>query len=228
MYILVVDDQHLTSELVQFVLRQQGYDVETTDNPRGAMQMIQKKEPDLLLLDVGMPTMNGFEFSQQLRSEGYEIPLIFVTARDSLEDKIQGFHIGADDYICKPFDHQELVVRVQAVLRRGQKPGKVVSNEVIRVGRFELWPADMKVIISGRAPIILTPTEMKVLRVLMSAPGQIVQREQLLHSVWNEDANSSNIVDVYVRRLRLRLELDPDRPQYIISIRGIGYKFIGK
>ncbi|GCF10606.1 response regulator transcription factor [Dictyobacter arantiisoli] len=227
MYILVVDDDRFANTLVQFVLSKEGYEVETADNPRGAMQMIQKREPDLLILDVTMPYINGFEFSAKLRAEGYEIPLIFMTAQDTIEAKLQGFNIGADDYICKPYNHQELVARVQAVLRRIKKNSKV-GNQSIRGGQIELFPAELKVVIGSRAPITLTPTEMHVLRTLMNSSGQVVNRDQLLAEVWNDNENNSNIVDVYIRRLRIKLELDADRPQYIVSVRGLGYKFIVK
>ena len=227
MYILVVDDDHFANTLVQFVLSKEGYEVETADNPRGAMQMIQKREPDLLILDVTMPYINGFEFSAKLRTEGYEIPLIFMTAQDTIEAKLQGFNIGADDYICKPYNHQELVARVQAVMRRIKKNGKT-GTQSIRGGLIELFPSELKVVVPGRAAITLTPTEMYVLRVLMSSPGQVINRDQLLAEVWNDNENNSNIVDVYIRRLRVKLEMDADKPQHIVSIRGVGYKFIGK
>lgn len=228
MYILVVDDDRFANTLVHFVLSKEGYEVETAEHPRGAMQMIEKRLPDLLILDIGMPYLSGFEFFAKLRDDGYEIPLIFMTARDAIEDKLQGFHIGADDYICKPFNHQELVARVQAVMRRTQKYVKVGGESTLRVGPVELFPAELKVTVGGNNPISLTPTEMNVLRVLMSSPGQVIKREQLLDVVWNYNENSSNIVDVYIRRLRLKLEADPDRPHYILSVRGVGYKFHGK
>ncbi len=227
MYILVVDDDRFANALVQFVLSKEGYEVETTDNPRGAMQMIQKREPDLLILDVMMPYVNGFEFSAKLRSEGYDTPLIFMTARDGIEAKLQGFNIGADDYICKPYNHQELVARVQAVMRRIKKNSKL-GNASIRCGQIELFPGELKVVIPSHTPIMLTPTEMHVLRALMASSGQVVDRDQLLSEVWNDNESSSNIVDVYIRRLRLKLEEDADRPEYIVSVRGIGYKFLGK
>ncbi len=228
MYILVVDDDQFANTLVQFVLRKEGYEVDTLDNPRGAMQMIQKREPDLLILDVTMPYIDGFEFSTKLRAAGYETPLIFITAKDSIEDKIHGFKIGADDYICKPYNHQELVARVQAVMRRVNKKTGNMDNQSIRGGLFELFPADLKIVIGDRPHIILTPTEMQVLRMLMLYSGQVVKREQLLSEVWNDNDSNSNIVDVYIRRLRVKLEDDPDKPQHIISIRGSGYKFNGK
>ncbi len=226
-YILVVDDERFSNTLVQFVLSKEGYEVETADNPRGAMQMIRRREPDLLILDVTMPYLNGFEFSEQLRSEGYETPIIFMTAQDTIEAKLQGFHIGADDYICKPFDHQELVARVHAVMRRIKKHEKV-GQQSIRSGQVELFLGELKVGMDGREPVTMTPTEMHVVRVLVQAGGQVVSRDQLLAEVWNDNENnSSNIVDVYMRRLRLKLEEDPDHPQHIISVRGLGYKFVG-
>ncbi len=227
MYILVVDDDQFANALVHFVLSKEGYEVETMDNPRGALQMIRKREPDLLIIDVMMPYINGFEFSARLRDEGYDIPLIFMTAQDAIESKIQGFNIGADDYICKPFNHQELVARVQAVMRRIKKNGKM-GNSSIRSGQFELIPGELKVVIPGQAAILLTPTEMQVLRLLMASSGQVVNRDQLLSEVWNDNESNSNIVDVYIRRLRLKLEEDADRPRHITSVRGIGYKFLGK
>ena len=222
MYILVVDDDPFANDLIQFVLSKEGYEVETTDNPRGAMQMIQRREPDLLLLDVMMPYINGFEFSEKLRAEGYETPLIFMTAQDAIESKLHGFKIGADDYICKPYNHQELVARVQAVLRRIKKQG-VPGTHSLRCGQVELFPADLKVVIAGTTTTMLTHTEMQVLQILMASAGQAVDRNQLLSAVWNEESNSSNIVDVYIGRLRRKLGDD-----YIVSVRGIGYKFVGK
>jgi len=226
-YILVVDDDQFENTLVQFVLSKEGYEVETSDNPRGALQMIKKREPDLLIIDVMMPYLNGFDFAIQLRKEGYAIPIMFMTAQDTIESKLQGFNIGADDYICKPFNHQELVARVQAVIRR-VKHNANLGNSSICNGQFELFPGEMKVIIADNVSITLTPTEMQVLRVLMSSTGQVVERDRLLAEVWNDSENNSNIVDVYIRRLRLKLEEDADSPQHIISIRGIGYKFSGK
>jgi DNA-binding response OmpR family regulator len=226
-YILVVDDDQFSNSLVQFVLNKEGYEVETTDNPRGALHMIQKREPDLLIIDVMMPYINGFEFATRLQEEEYDIPIIFMTAQDTIESKLQGFNIGADDYICKPFNHQELVARVQAVIRRVKHNAKIGNNN-IRSGQFELFPGELKVVKPGNVSIALTPIEMQVLQVLMVSEGQVIDRDQLLSKVWNDSENNSNIVDVYIRRLRLKLEEDANKPLHIISVRGIGYKFLGK
>ena len=121
MYILVVDDDQFSNSLVQFVLDKEGYEVETTDNPRGALHMIQKREPDLLIIDVMMPYINGFEFATRLQEEEYDIPIIFMTAQDAIESKLQGFNIGADDYICKPFNHQDCLLYTSPSPRDRQK-----------------------------------------------------------------------------------------------------------
>jgi DNA-binding response OmpR family regulator len=226
-YILVVDDNQFGNALVHFALTKEGFEVQTLDNPRQAMQMIQKREPDLLLLDIAMPHMDGFEFSKKLHDEGYDIPIIFMTARDSLEDKLHGFHMGADDYICKPFNHQELAARVHAVMRRITKSNNL-GNDSIHRGRFELFPAELKLTTPERPAVLLTPKEMQVLRMLMIQPGHAVTRENLLAEIWNEDESNSNIVDVYVRRLRRKVEHRADKPEHILSIRGIGYKFVEK
>lgn len=227
MYILVVDDEPFANTLVKFVLDKEGYEVETAENPRVALQLIERRLPDLLLLDVKMPYQDGFQFSEKLHTDGYEIPLIFMTAQDGIESKLQGFKIGADDYICKPFNHEELVARVHAVMRRIKNRSKL-GKQSLRQGSIELFPTDLKVLVSGRDPMLLTHTEMQVLRLLMENANQVVSRDFLLAEIWHEDENNSNIVDVYIRRLRVKIEDDPYKPQYILSIRGTGYKFVGK
>ena len=227
MYILVVDDEHFANTLVKFVLDKEGYEVETAENPRIALQLIEKRLPDLMLLDVKMPYLDGFQFSEKLREDGYEIPVIFMTAQDTLESKLEGFRIGADDYICKPFNHQELVARVHAVMRRIKNRSKL-GNQSLSGGRVELFPADLKVLVRGKDPMPLTHTEMQVLRVLMGSVNQVVSRDLLLSEIWHDDENNSNIVDVYIRRLRVKIEEDPYKPQHILSIRGTGYKFVRK
>jgi len=224
MYILIVDDDVFANTLLHFIFSKEGFEVESTDNPRAAIQMIQKREPDLLILDVMMPIMNGFEFADKLRKEGYEIPFMFLSAQDSIEAKLQGFELGAEDYVCKPFNHVELVARVK-VIDRHIKRNKMNGHQSFRVGTFELFPAELKVVIDGYSPIILSLTEMQVLRTLMSTPGMVIPRSQLLEEVWNENDRSSNLVDVYMRRLRRKLEVGSGTYQPIVNVRGIGYKF---
>ncbi len=224
MYILVVDDDRFSNSLVEFVLSKEGYDVETTDDPRHTLQMIQRREPDLLILDIRMPFLDGFTLATEIRNAGYKTPFIFMTAMDSVENKLKGFRIGAGGYICKPFHHQKLAALVHAVTSRIEGNRKK-DHLSLRGGGIELFPAQLKVEVANRGPIKLSPTEMQVLRVLMEKSGQVLTREHVLAEVWKDMANKSNIVDVYIRRLREKLEIDPKKPKYIISVRGSGYKF---
>ncbi len=229
MRILVVDDEPIGSKLVQFILSEEGYDVTCVDSPRGALALLERQLPDLILLDVGMPYMNGFDFHRHLRAHDYDIPVIFVTARGELEDKLNGLREGADDYIVKPFDPAELLARVQAVLRRYRKASAQASGQILRAGEFELHIADLQINLPGGRTVLLTPREMKIMLLLAGRVGQTLRREELLDSVWGEDyQGDSNIVDVYIRRLRRKIERDPANPQYIQSARGVGYKFVGK
>jgi DNA-binding response OmpR family regulator len=229
MRILVVDDEPISSKLVHFILNEEGYDVSSVDSPRGALALIQRQLPDLILLDVNMPHMNGFDFHKHLRANDYDIPVIFVTAKGELEDRLNGLRDGADDYIVKPFDPAELLARVQAVLRRYRKASAQASGQVLRVGGFELNIADLQMSLPDKRVVLLTPRELKIMLLLAGRFGQILRREELLEAVWGEDyPGESNIVDVYIRRLRRKIERDPANPQYIQSIRGMGYKFVGK
>jgi DNA-binding response OmpR family regulator len=224
--ILVVDDDPLASRMVEFLLSEQGYTVDTAESARGALTILGERTPDLILLDVKLPQQSGFDFCKRLRSDGYEMPVIFVTGQGDLEDRLLGLRIGADDYICKPFQPAELTARVEAVLRRyrrGRSDGATIQTQSI-----EIDAVGLRVNVPGRRPISLTPTEMKVLVQLAQRPGETVEREQVMASVWGDAyIGESNIVDVYVRRLRRKLERDPAHPELIHSARGIGYKFVG-
>jgi DNA-binding response OmpR family regulator len=228
MKILVVDDEPVNTKLVQFILTEEGYEVTAVDSSRGAYAILQKQLPDLILLDVNMPQMNGFDLYRRLHEQEYDIPVIFVTAKGELEDKLQGLRMGADDYIVKPFDPAELLARVQAVLRRYRKATAQAAEQVLRSGAFELNMADLQVSLPDKRSISLTPREMKILVMLAGHAGRILPREELLSAIWGDDDRESNIVDVYIRRLRLKIERDPANPQYIQSARGIGYRFVGK
>ena len=226
MRILVVDDDPLGSRMVQFLLTEQGYTVDMTDSARGAIALLESHVPDLILLDVNLPHLSGFEFCKRLRDEGFEMPVIFVTAKGELEDRLQGLRIGADDYICKPFQPAELSARVEAVLRRYRRTRG--DGAVIQTQSIEIDAVGLRVNVPGRRPVALTPTEMKVLVQLAQRPGETVEREEVMANVWGDAyIGESNIVDVYVRRLRRKLERDPAHPELIHSARGVGYKFVG-
>ena len=230
LYILVVDDDTFSNDLLRFVLGNEGFEVNTINDARKAYQMILKRKPDILLLDVTMPYIDGFEFAAKLRVKGLEIPLIFLTARDDIEAKLYGFNIGAEDYVCKPCNHQELLARMQVVARRNPNKSKK-GNESIHVGQIELFPKKLQVVIGGKSTVTLTSTEVQVLQVLMERYGSLVIRDQLLEviwDIWDIDDKNVTIVDIYIHRLRMKLEADASRPRYIISVEGVGYTFKGE
>jgi DNA-binding response OmpR family regulator len=226
--ILVVDDDPIGSRMIQFLLGEEGYDVDSVDGPRGALVMMEKQTPDLLLLDVNMPQASGFELYQQLKARDFDVPVIFVTAKGELEDRLQGLRMGADDYITKPFQPAELLARVEAVLRRYRKAGPS-GPQVLKAAGIEVNTSELRVTMPDRRTVFLTPTEMKVLLQLMQRAGQVVSRDELMERVWGENyAGESNIVDVYIRRLRRKIERDPSNPLFLHATRGLGYKFVGK
>lgn len=225
MRILVVDDDPLGSRMVQFLLTEQGYHVDSVDNARGALALVEREPPDLMLLDVNLPLLSGFEMYERLRADHYDFPVIFVTAKDELEDRLHGLRMGADDYICKPFQPAELTARVDAVMRRYRKAAGV-DHQQLRTGVVDIDVATLQVTLPDRRAVHLTPTEMKLLLHLAQRAGQIISREDLMEAVWGEHyAGESNIVDVYVRRLRRKIERDPANPSIIQSSRGVGYRF---
>jgi two-component system, OmpR family, alkaline phosphatase synthesis response regulator PhoP len=229
MRILIVDDDPIGTKFVHFILSEEGYEVAAVDGPRGAMAMIQRQLPDLILLDVNMPQMNGFAFHKHLRENDYDLPVIFVTAKGEQEDKLYGLRAGADDYIVKPFDPAELLARVHAVMRRYRKASAQTSGQILRAGEFELNMAELQISLPNKRIVPLTPREMKIMVMLAGHLGQHLRREDLLDAIWGEDyPGGSNIVDVYIGRLRRKIEPDPANPQYIQSARGVGYKFVGK
>lgn len=227
MRILIVDDDLLGSRMMHFLLSEQGYQVETVDNARGAIAMVERQAPDLMLLDVNLPQLSGFEIYQRLRERDFDFPVIFVTAKGELEDRLQGLKMGADDYICKPFQPAELTARVEAVMRRFLR-ASASDQQHVRSGQLEIDVAARQVTLPGRQAAQLTPTEMLVLLQLVRRAGEAVSREELMTAVWGEHyAGESNVVDVYIRRLRRKLEADPTAPTIIQSARGVGYKFTG-
>lgn len=226
MRILVVEDDPISSRMVQFLLTEQGYQVDAVDNARGAQALVERYSPDLLLLDVNLPQVSGFDFYQRLREANYDMPVIFVTAKDDLEDRLQGLRMGADDYICKPFQPAELAARVEAVLRRYIKTR--TEGAAIRSGSLEIDASGLAVAAPGRGRVRLTPTEMKLLLCLVRHPGTVISRDALMAQVWGtQPAGESNVVDVYIRRLRRKIERDPGNPAIILSARGVGYLYAG-
>ncbi len=223
--ILIVDDKLNALRMLTDYLTENGFRTVTASNGREALYVARHEKPDLVLLDIMMPEMDGLEFMRHFRKER-QTPVIMLTARVEETDKVVGLELGADDYVTKPFGMAELVARIRAVMRRSAEPTPAV--EVIRVGSVTLDKGSHLVQVEDRK-IELTPSEFDLLTVLMSAPGQVFTRTQLLERLKGDlFENVERTVDVHVRNLRAKLEPDPAHPQYIMTVFGVGYRFSGE
>jgi two-component system, OmpR family, response regulator len=225
--VLVVDDEPNIRELVQVALKFHGCSVSTAASGRDALRQAEAGRPDLIVLDVMMPDMDGFEVCRRLRAAGNEVPVIFLTARDTSSDTVTGLAIGGDDYVTKPFSVEALVARVRAVLRRasraGADSGSVEGAGPLRAGDVEL-DEDRWTVHRAGVPVELSPTEFRLLAYLMRHEGRVLTRAQLLENVWGWDySGESQIVETYVSYLRRKL--DPLGPPLIYTQRGVGYSF---
>ena len=230
MYVLVVDDDPLISKMVKFLLTDEGFEVSICSNAQSAFAMLEKRQPDLFILDVMMPHMDGFEVCKRLRSVNSDAAILFLTARAEMSDKLSGLQIGADDYLVKPFEPAELVARVKALMRRYRRTREAPHESNIKAGNMELQVSELKLIMSNKSGgrvVGLTPTEMKLLRSLMINAGRVVSRDTLLDSIWGYGVSNgdSQIIDVYIRRIRKKIEDDPSNPSVVESVRGSGYRF---
>lgn len=224
--ILVVDDEEPIQELLKFNLEKEGYTVLLAYDGPTALEIIEEKYPDLVILDVMLPGMDGLEVCNQLRqnSKVQEIPVIMLTAKAEEIDKVLGLELGADDYLTKPFSPRELLARIRARLRR-IKP-QTQDNEMIR-GDLKIDLNRFQVSVRGEE-VELTPKEFELLRVLAIHPGKVYSRDELLERVWGyEYAGDTRTVDVHVRHLRQKVEKDASNPEYIETLRGIGYRLKG-
>jgi len=222
--ILVVDDEADVTTLVSYNLKAKGYAVEALNDPNQSIGLARSLMPDLIILDVMMPDLSGIQICRMLRSDPKlkKVPVIFLTAKAEEADRIQGFEVGADDYVCKPFSTKELVMRVQSVLRRASNEGEEGGEKLIVQGGIELDIERHEVRVNGQ-PIDLTATEFKLLRLLMERKGRVQTREHLLINVWNYETEiETRTVDTHVRRLREKLGPEAD---WIETIRGVGYRF---
>lgn len=224
--ILVVDDEEAILDIVKFNLVKEGYTVVTAMNGDEALSKVYKIEPDLILLDIMLPRMNGFKVCEKIR-ESFNIPIIMLTAKEEEADKVLGLELGADDYITKPFGMRELLARVKANLRRVDFDVSSKSNKVNIVKSGELMIDFDKYEVKKRGDVIeLTLREFELLKFLSAQPNQIFKRETLLREVWGyEYYGDIRTVDVTVRRLREKIEDESSSPKYIITKRGIGYYF---
>jgi DNA-binding response OmpR family regulator len=223
-HILVVDDDPTNTKLLKFLLSDEGYEVTAVHSPHEALSRISNNVYDLIFLDIMMPEMDGLELCRRIRTTS-TTPIIFISARGEIKDKVTGLKAGGDDYISKPFDPNELLARTWAALRRTGRLDNTESN--LKTSDFVLDPVDNKVTLARTSKTIaLTPIETRLLRCLVSNPGRSLTRDTLVIKVWGyEYEGESNQLDVYVRRLRGKIEEDPAHPKLLLTIRGVGYKY---
>ena len=226
--ILVVDDEEPIQELLRFNLEKEGYLVSVAKDGQEALKHVENDQPDLLVLDLMLPGMDGLEVCRKLRSnvKFQQIPIIMLTAKGEEIDKVLGLELGADDYMTKPFSPRELLARIKARLRRPNSQEEADARIIIR-GEVRVDVTGFRVHVRGEETE-LTPKEFELLRVLVAHPGKVYSREELLERIWGyEYDGDTRTVDVHVRHLRLKVERDPSNPQYIETLRGIGYRFKG-
>ena len=235
-YILLVDDDPNISRLVQLYLEKEGFEVKTADRGDDALAMFRKLPPDLMLLDVMLPGMDGWQVCRTIRKTS-SIPIIMLTAKDETFDKVLGLELGADDYITKPFSVRELLARVKANIRRVSMavnanqeaaPAAKPDGDTLRLGRVSIDRSRATVSKDGQ-PLDLTQREYDLICFLAAQPGKVFSREALMEHVWNYEGYVGDVraVDVAVRRLREKIEDDPASPRFIVTKRGMGYFFAG-
>jgi DNA-binding response OmpR family regulator len=218
--ILIVDDEPKITQLVRDYLERSGFAVITARDGREAVMRARTDRPELIVLDLGLPDLDGLDVTRQLRRDS-QVPIIMLTARDDEADRVAGLELGADDYVTKPFSPRELVARVRAVLRR--QAGEV-GGEVLRAGDLELDVPKMRAEVSGK-PIDLTTTEFQLLAALGRQPGRIFTRGQLLDAIHGVAFESyERAIDAHVKNIRRKLEPDPRRPRYLLTVYGVGYR----
>lgn len=224
--ILIVEDERPIAMSVAFALRQEGFETVTAEDGRRGLALARSRHPDLVILDLMIPEIDGLEFCRVLRRES-DVPIIILTARAGEADRVAGLEIGADDYVVKPFSMRELVARVRAVLRR-RRPYEGTLQTRICVGSLVMDIDRRAVTLDGR-PVDLTHKEFELLRVMASNHGRVVPRDVLLDRVWGDrDSVDPKTLDVHIRWLREKIEQDPSRPRRLLTVRGVGYRYVGE
>jgi two-component system response regulator RegX3 len=222
---LVVEDEPAITEALQYAFELEGFEVESATNGRAGLDAVRRRPPAVVVLDLMLPGMSGLDVCRQVRFES-NVPIIILTARDAEADKVAGLELGADDYLTKPFSIRELVARVRAQLRRSARSGSPVNTEVLRGGPVELDVEAHQVRVDG-APVELRPKEFDLLESLMRRRGRLATRETLIDEVWGPDHfGTTKTLDVHIKRLRQKLEPELTRPRHILTVRGLGYKFV--
>ena len=224
--ILLVEDEPGLAESIAFALEIEGFDVISAATGRDGVNLARKSNPALVLLDIMLPESSGLDVCRQIRAES-DVPIVMLTARDSEADKVAGLELGADDYVTKPFSMRELIARIRAQIRRSMRTGTFAdTNEILRGGSIELDMDAHVIRVDGRE-ISLRPKEFDLLESLMRRKNRLATRDALIDEVWGPNYfGDTKTLDVHIKRLRQKLEEDPASPRHIVTMRGLGYKFV--
>ena len=223
--ILVVEDEESLADTVRYNLEREGYAVRVSGDGRGALERFREESPDLVILDLMLPEVSGLDVCRTIRSDS-DVPIIMVTAKDSEADKVAGLELGADDYVTKPFSMRELVSRVRANLRRTRPHASAPADEVLVGGPVRMDVARHEVSV-GNGAVSLPPKEFELLEAFLRRKGRLLTRDFLIEEVWGADYfGDTRTLDVHVKRLRRKLEKDPHHPSHLLTVRGLGYKFV--
>lgn len=227
-HILIVEDDKEIRDGVEIYLRNQGYRVSKAANGKEGLEIIQKEEIHLAIVDIMMPVMDGVSMLMKLRMMNYEFPVIMLSAKSEEVDKIMGLNMGADDYVTKPFTPLELLARVNSHLRRYAKYLSAVGEEeknehIYTIGGLELNEDTVEVSVDGE-PVRLTPMEFKIVQLLIKSPGRVFSADEIYERIWNEKAVNTDTIMVHVRNIREKIEIDPRNPKYLKVVWGVGYK----
>jgi DNA-binding response OmpR family regulator len=221
--VLVVEDEMKIARVVRDYLADAGFDVIVASSGEAALASARGSKPDLVVLDLGLPGVDGLDVARELRGSS-RVPIVMLTARGEETDRIVGLELGADDYVVKPFSPKELVARVRAVLRRSST-AEMLREDPIRVADLEIDPQRMRVTVGGR-PVELTPTEFQLLATLTREPGRVFTRGQLLDAIHGVAIESyERAIDAHVKNIRKKLEPEPGNPRYVLTVHGVGYRF---
>ena len=225
--VLIVEDEAALAEPLAFLLRKEGFDVRIAGDGPTALAEFEANPVDIVLLDLMLPGMSGTEVCKNIRLKS-NVPVIMVTARDSEIDKVVGLEIGADDYVTKPYSSRELIARIRAVLRRGAEPEfeeEFVEEDVLKGGRV-VMDVERHVVTVDDEPVSMPLKEFDLLEYLLRNSGRLLTRGQLIDRVWGADyVGDTKTLDVHIKRLRSKIEVNPSAPQHLVTVRGLGYKF---
>ena len=223
--ILLVEDEPSLVETVRYALEREGFGVTVARDGREALERFAAEPPDLVILDLMLPAVSGLDVCRRIR-ESSMVPIVIVTAKDAEADKVAGLELGADDYVTKPFSVRELVSRVRANLRRSQMTVPDAVGEVLTGGPIRLDAARHEVTVRGD-PVAFPPKEFELLESFLRSPGRLLTRERLIQRIWGGDyVGDTKTLDVHVKRLRQKIERDPHEPEHLLTVRGLGYKFV--